>query len=204
MRRPYLPSLVVLTLVLAGCGGDDSPEPVPAPTQAASAASAPASSTAAPATDGATTASVESATEPPTGTGSAPASSATAVAAGPPVDVELSAEHQSGMTGVATQQPIDEQSFEVTMTVRGGDDPAAGSPLAHIHDVTCAQYRALTDIDEQYATVVDPLQDVYEHTSSTVVAAPLAARTTGGYSINVHSAATLATIACGDIPKQPG
>ncbi len=147
---------------------------------------------------------MESAAEPPTGTGSAPASSATAVAAGPPVEVELSAEHQSGMTGVATLQPIDEQSFEVTMTVRGGDDPAAPSPLAHIHDVTCAEYRALTDIDEQYATVVDPLQDVYEHTSSTVVAAPLAARTTGGYSINVHSAATLATIACGDIPKQPG
>ena len=204
MRRPYLPSLVVLTLVLAGCGGDENPEPVTAPTQAASAAPAPASSIAAPATEGVTTASVESATEPPTVTGSAPASSVTAVAAGPPVEVELSAEHQSGMTGVATLRPIDEQSFEVTMTVRGGDDPAAGSPLAHIHDVTCAQYRALTDFDEQYATVVDPLQDVYEHTSTTVVAAPLAARTTGAYSINVHSAATLATIACGDIPKQPG
>jgi hypothetical protein len=109
----------------------------------------------------------------------------------------------SGTTGVATLRPIDEQSFEVTMTVRGGDDRAATAPLAHIHD-TCAQYRALTDIDEQYATVVDPLQDVYEHTSTTVVAAPLAARTTGAHSINVHSAATLATIACGDIPKQPG
>ena len=203
MRMPYMPSLVVLALVLGGCGGDDDPEPVAPPTQAASEAPAPASSTAAPATEAATD-SAESATEPPTSTGSAPASSATAVAAGPPVEVELSAEHESGMTGVATLKPIDGQSFEVTLTLRGGDDPAAGLPLAHIHDVTCAQYRALTDIDEQYATVVDPHHDVYEHTSSTVVAAPLTARTTGAYSINVHSAATLATIACGDIPKQPG
>jgi hypothetical protein len=79
--------------------------------------------------------------------------------------------------------------------------PRASGP-AHIHDVTCADYRALKDFDAQLGTVSVPLADLVDGKSRTSVdKGPLSEYRTAGFSINVHSyEGGFPVVACGDIP----
>ena len=96
--------------------------------------------------------------------------------------------------------------MRVTITI--SPDTGAGNP-AHIHDVTCAQYRAMGSFDEQLATVEDGLSALDHGRSETVITTELTARRNGHYSINVHKPAhPYEVIACGDnstpLKRPPG
>ena len=77
----------------------------------------------------------------------------------------LHEENRSGRNGEATLE-----AAEATASVPGGaklegtrvtiriSPDTGGSNPAHIHDVTCAQYRAMGSFDEQLATVEDGLR----------------------------------------------
>lgn len=119
-------------------------------------------------------------------------------------------ENRSGRNGEATLE-----AAEATASVPGGgkregtrvtiriSPDTGGSNPAHIHDVTCAQYRAMGSFGEQLATVEDGLSGLDHGRSETVIATELTARTNGGYSINVHKPAhPYDVIACGDIPRR--
>ena len=122
----------------------------------------------------------------------------------------LDEENHSGRDGEVTLE-----ATEATASVGGGakregtrvtikisPDTGASNP-AHIHDVTCAQYRAMDSFDEQLATVKDGLKALEDGRSETVITTELTARTNGGYSINVHKPAhPYEVIACGDIPRR--
>lgn len=126
---------------------------------------------------------------------------ATGHEAGEPVEIELHAVDDSGVSGTATLSE-GEGDGPPTFTVQLTAEPAgeAARP-AHIHDVTCAEYAEITDTDEQARTVVDTLTNVDQGTSTTTVPGKLTERTTGEYSINIHaSAIPFPAIACGDVP----
>jgi hypothetical protein len=114
--------------------------------------------------------------------------------------VPLQAENNSGVTGSAELEPGEQKSFSVVLVAEAAED----GMHAHIHDVSCAEYRRIQGFGAQVATVADSLADFSDGRSeSTVGLVELAARTTGGYSINVHEQnAPYDTVACGDIPKQ--
>jgi hypothetical protein len=126
------------------------------------------------------------------------------------VTFALHEENHSGHNGKASLE-----AAEATASVPGGGkhdgmrvtitispDTGAGNP-AHIHDVTCAQYRAMGSFDEQLATVEDGLSALDHGRSETVITTELGARTNGHYSINVHKPAhPYDVIACGDIPRR--
>ena len=114
----------------------------------------------------------------PTATGAATAIPAVADET---VAFALGREHRSGSSGKVTVKGGD-RGFTVALAVK----PKRDHP-AHIHNVTCKQYRALKDFDAQYATVDVALSDVAKGKSKTAVDAPLSDFRTGGYSINVHS-----------------
>jgi hypothetical protein len=122
----------------------------------------------------------------------------------------LHEENHSGRNGEATLE-----AAEATASVPGGaklegtrvtiriSPNTGGSNPAHIHDVTCAEYRAMGSFDEQLATVEDGLSALDHGRSETVIATELTARTNGSYSINVHKPAhPYEVIACGDIPRR--
>ena len=74
---------------------------------------------------------------------------------------------------------------------------------AHIHNVTCAQYARMKSFSARYATMTDSLKFLARGHSTTDVPVPLATRTSGGFSINVHApTGQYPVIACGDIPKR--
>jgi hypothetical protein len=80
-------------------------------------------------------------------------------------------------------------------------EPAGPKYHAHIHDVSCADYRRMTSFNAQYATVAEGLSDVVDGKSETDVTAPLSRFGRAGFSINVHKYAhPYPVIACGDIP----
>ena len=116
------------------------------------------------------------------------------------ITVPLEEQNGSGQAGQATLQSSG-QGMRVLIILR--NDHASSSP-AHIHDVTCAQYRRITNVDEQYATVKDPLSDLRAGRSDTTLAdVSLSDRTTGTYSINVHEPTDpYKAVACGDIPRR--
>ncbi len=122
----------------------------------------------------------------------------------------LHEENHSGRNGEATLE-----AAEATASVAGGakregtrvtiriSPDTGGSNPAHIHDVTCPQYRAMGSFDEQLATVEDGLSALDHGRSETEITTELSARTNGGYSINVHEPAhPYEVIACGDIPRR--
>ena len=126
------------------------------------------------------------------------------------ITLALHEENHSGRHGEATLEVT-----EATASVPGGaklegtrvtitiSPDTGGSNPAHIHDVTCAQYRGMRSFDEQLATVADGLSGLDHGRSETVIATELTARTNGGYSINVHKPAhPYEVIACGDIPRR--
>jgi hypothetical protein len=88
------------------------------------------------------------------------------------------------------------------VSIRITPDTGESNP-AHIHNVTCAQYRAMSSFSARLATVEDGLNALDHGRSETVVAVELSARTNGRYSINVHKPAhPYDVIACGDIPRR--
>ena len=87
------------------------------------------------------------------------------------------------------------------MSITITPDTGESNP-AHIHNVTCAQYRSMSGFGTRLATVDDGLKALDRGRSETVVAVELPARTNGRYSINVHKPAhPYDVIACGDIPR---
>jgi hypothetical protein len=78
------------------------------------------------------------------------------------------------------------------------------SNAAHIHDVTCAQYRRMRDFSDQQDTIVDHLSAVQTGSSDTTLSGvSLEKRSNGQYSINVHeNTPPYKTVACGDIPRR--
>jgi hypothetical protein len=124
-----------------------------------------------------------------------------AVAVDEPVSVELHEVNASGQSGTASLTAGADESIGVVLQIEGPN-----GRHAHIHDVTCAKYASMNDFDAQLATVRETLADLSEGTSQTevtVLDGGLPARTTGGYSINVHEKAPpYDAVACGDIPKR--
>jgi hypothetical protein len=116
------------------------------------------------------------------------------------ITVPLQQQNGSGQSGKATLQSS-AQGMRVLISLR--NDHASSNP-AHIHDVTCAQYRRITNVDDQYATVKDPLSDLRAGRSETTLGdVSLSDRTTGTYSINVHEPTyPYKAVACGDIPRR--
>jgi hypothetical protein len=107
----------------------------------------------------------------------------------------LEEEHGSGRSGTVTVNGGD-GGFNVALAVEPKRDQ-----VAHIHNVTCREYRAMNDFDAQLATVELNLRDVANGKSKTSVSARLADYRTGGFSINVHSYRSgFPVVACGDIP----
>jgi hypothetical protein len=114
------------------------------------------------------------------------------------VAFKLGEENGSGSSGTATLKGGD-RGFSVILAVKR---PKNSGP-AHIHNVTCEQYRAMKDFDAQLATVEEALSDLADGKSRTRVDNPLSQYRTAGFSINVHSyAGSFPVVACGDIPTE--
>ena len=121
----------------------------------------------------------------------------------------LHEENHSGRNGEATLEPTEATASVggakregTRVTIRISPDSGGSNP-AHIHDVTCAQYRAMGSFDKQLATVEDGLSELDHGRSETVITTELTARTNGGYAINVHKPAhPYEVIVCGDIPRR--
>jgi hypothetical protein len=121
-------------------------------------------------------------------------------AASSAITVPLEQQNGSGQAGQATLQS---SADGLRVVIRLRNDHSSSNP-AHIHDVTCAQYRRITNVDQQYATVNDPLSDLRAGRSETTLGdVSLSDRTTGTYSINVHEPTyPYKAVACGDIPRR--
>ena len=98
-------------------------------------------------------------------------------------------------------EPGDDGGLRVLLKLRDG---SGESNPAHIHDVTCEQYRRMDSFSGQLATVENTLETVQKGLSdSTVTGVSMSARTTGTYSVNVHEPAQpYEVVACGDIPRR--
>jgi hypothetical protein len=113
------------------------------------------------------------------------------------IAVRLEEEHRSGVLGTATLTG-DERATTVTLQI----EPAGREYHAHIHDVSCTDYRSMTSFSAQLATVAEGLSDVVDGKSETDVRAPLSRLAKSGFSINVHKyASPYPVVACGDIPS---
>jgi hypothetical protein len=173
-RAPRAPRLAVLalTLALAACGGEAATEQAEPE----------------PATETSTEAATD--TAPP------------AAAPAGPIRIELEEQNASGQAGTATLRPRGNGAFEVAIEMSPPAKFPGGAQNAHIHNVTCAEYAAMTDFNERLATVVDWLSNLSKGSSTTKVEVPLAERATGAYAINVHEQdAPYTVVACGDIPR---
>jgi hypothetical protein len=127
----------------------------------------------------------------------APAAGPTPGKAAKTVALRLEEEHRSGAFGTATVKG-DEHATSVTLRV----EPGGPRYHAHIHDVSCTEYRRMTSFSAQLATVAEGLGDIVDGKSETDVVAPLSRYGKPGFSINVHKyAEPYPVIACGDIPS---
>lgn len=113
----------------------------------------------------------------------------------------LGEENGSGRTGEGFVQPGDDGAMMVLLRLRGG---SGESNPAHIHDVTCEQYRRMNSFSDQLATVENTLETLHDGQSdSKLSGVSMSARTTGTYSVNVHEPAQpYKVVACGDIPRR--
>ena len=117
-----------------------------------------------------------------------------------PITIQLRAENGSGRSGEARLEPDGDDGTRVVVTIDRGPTK---TNMAHIHNVTCDEYRAMDDFSEQLGTVEDTLTSLRDGNSESKVSVPLAERATGGYAINVHEPTEPYTvIACGDIPRR--
>ena len=139
-----------------------------------------------------------------------PASEAPSDAKASVITIRLNEENRSGHTGKAVIQLGESgrpglggsggEGMRVTVTL---STPTGESNHAHVHGVTCAEYRNMSSYSERLSTIADGLEDLNSDRSDTVlVGVAVADRTTGHYSINVHRQAHPSdVIACGDIPQ---
>ena len=113
----------------------------------------------------------------------------------------LGEENESGRTGEAFVQPGDDGGLRVLLKLSDG---AGESNPAHIHDVTCEEYRRMNSFNDQLATVENTLETLRGGQSdSTLSGVSMSERTTGTYSVNVHEPAQpYEVVACGDIPRR--
>ena len=109
------------------------------------------------------------------------ATSAATAAADERLTFPLRKEHRSGNSGTVTVKGGN-SDFTVTLAVK----PKRDHP-AHIHNVSCAEYRALKNFDAEFATVELTLSEVANRKSRTSVDTALSDYRTGGFAINVHS-----------------
>jgi hypothetical protein len=117
-----------------------------------------------------------------------------------PITIELEEQNASGQAGTATLRRRGNRAFEVAIEMSPPAKFPGGAQNAHIHNVTCADYAAMTDFNKQLATVVDWLSSLSKGSSTTKVEVPLAERATGAYAINVHEQnAPYTVVACGNI-----
>jgi hypothetical protein len=120
---------------------------------------------------------------------------ATQASADENVVIRLKRENGSATSGTATLNGGD-RGYSVTIAVR----PKRDHP-AHIHDVTCDEYRATKGFDAKLDTVAESLSDLSKGRSETSVDAPLSLVRTGAFSINVHSyTGGYPVVACANIP----
>jgi CHRD domain len=163
--------IVVLALVLAGCGGDDGDEAVEAATEAIETLTEAA---------GSVTEEAASVTEEA-------GSVAEDVAGG--IEVTLNEQNASGQSGTATLTVGGDGTLHVSIALSGGNtDPQP----AHIHEGTCA------DLNPQPAF---PLENVVSGQSESDVEVSLQDLALTPYAINVHKSEAEADVyvACGDI-----
>jgi hypothetical protein len=127
----------------------------------------------------------------------APTATAVAAEADATVAFKLREENGSGISGTARLRGGD-NGFTVMLAAKR---PRTSGP-AHIHNVTCEEYRALKDFDAQLGTVSVALADLVDGKSRTPVdKGPMSEYRTGSFSINVHSYdGGFPVVACGDIP----
>lgn len=116
------------------------------------------------------------------------------------VSVQMNEVNRSRQSGTATLTATGEDSYRVVLEL---SETGFASQPAHVHEGTCAEYAQMS-FDEQVNSVRDSLTNVAEGKSTTNVGlTPLASRTTGGFSINVHDPASpFPATACGDIPAR--
>lgn len=132
----------------------------------------------------------------------APAATDTTRSTSAAITITLQEENASGQSGTATLRRA-ENEFDVEIEMTPPVRFPGENQNAHIHKVTCAEYRRMNDYDEQLATVVDWLPNLGDGRAEGSVGVPLAERTTGTYAINVHEQDDPYTVvACGDIPKR--
>jgi hypothetical protein len=142
---------------------------------------------------------------------SAPASQEQSEAETAAITVALDEENRSGHTGKAVLQSGRSgraglgggggTGMRVTITLRA---KTGESNHAHVHDVTCAEYRNMRSYSDRLGTVAHGLRDLRGAVSDTVVrGVTVADLGTGHFSINVHEQAyPHDVIACGDIPRR--
>jgi hypothetical protein len=126
-----------------------------------------------------------------------PAKESTPGQAAETIAFRLEEENRSGGSGRATLKG-DDRAISVVLEVR----PADERYHAHIHNVSCSDYRGMTSTGAQLATVVQGLGDLVDGRSETNVNAALTSYRKPGFSINVHEYAhPYPVIACGDLPS---
>ncbi len=188
MTKPLRPALrfagarrfaaLGLTLAAAACGGTSEPE------------------RAAPAARDGEQMTTEAPPAPTTGTTSSSVHPST-------ITVELTEQNGSGQNGTASLRERQDGTFVVLIEMSPPSKFPGAAQNAHIHNASCAEYAAMTDFNEQLATVVDSLASLANGRSRTTVEQPLAKRATGRFSINVHEQeAPYTVVGCGDIPRR--
>src|SRR5207253_4956204 len=138
----------------------------------------------------------------------AAASVARSSSAGPRVlTVPLLERNGSGQSGTVKLTVVPKKGkVAAHFVVRLNVSPAAGkygvAMFAHIHNVSCAQFGAMTDKSKQLATIAIGLNGLAGGRSTTTLYLPLARYANGTSSINVHASDdTYTVVACGDIQK---
>lgn len=117
--------------------------------------------------------------------------------------VELTPENGSRVRGTALLRTTSEGHLEVGLELTVPPALAKDALPAHIHEVSCAEYRKLEGFDAQLASVTDHLPSVRDGVATSTAASTLQTLTRGGFSINVHRPAhPFPSVACGDIPER--
>jgi hypothetical protein len=84
----------------------------------------------------------------------------------------------------------------LTIELKGGH----GRYQAHIHDVSCQQYRRMNNLSAQLATLTEGLSNVMGGRSESDLSEPMSRYTRAKLSINVHKfASPYPVVACGDL-----
>jgi hypothetical protein len=109
--------------------------------------------------------------------------------------VPLVEESNSGASGTAT---LSKKGATASVTIKL--EGRGRQYRAHIHDVSCQQYRRMNDFSAQLATLTEGLSNVRGGRSKSDLIEPLSRYTRTNFSINVHKdAEPYPVVACGDL-----